>query len=178
MEIFSRLIQRPEPRNMIQTLFLGKQDHARLAKSNDLPSALPELLAEIGGALADVVRRAKEGGASTEDIAGALEEAGFTGSADGWSGAPPRSRRPVPNVSGQESAGLWLERPVEGTRKRLGQALLRAAAQAALPRLKDFSSEEQRAIDYALVVGLGFPAYLGGPLALARYLGNRAFELT
>jgi 3-hydroxyacyl-CoA dehydrogenase/enoyl-CoA hydratase/3-hydroxybutyryl-CoA epimerase len=32
MSIFAHLIQRPEPRNMIQTLFLGKTDHDRAAQ--------------------------------------------------------------------------------------------------------------------------------------------------
>jgi 3-hydroxyacyl-CoA dehydrogenase/enoyl-CoA hydratase/3-hydroxybutyryl-CoA epimerase len=177
MEIFSGLIQRPEPRNMIQTLFLGKQDHARMAKSGELPAELAELTEEIGGALAGVVRRAGESGMSVEDIAAALEDAGFAGSADQWAGAPPRPHRPVPSASGLESAGLWFEKKVDGRRRRLGQALLRAAAQAGLPHLDHLSAVDQRVIDYAAVTELGFPAYLGGPLALARYLGSRAFEL-
>jgi 3-hydroxyacyl-CoA dehydrogenase / enoyl-CoA hydratase / 3-hydroxybutyryl-CoA epimerase len=38
MAIFAHLIQRPEPRNMIQTLFLGKTDHDRAARKGELPS--------------------------------------------------------------------------------------------------------------------------------------------
>jgi 3-hydroxyacyl-CoA dehydrogenase/enoyl-CoA hydratase/3-hydroxybutyryl-CoA epimerase len=44
MSIFSHLIQRPEPRNMIQTLFLGKTDHDRLARKDALPAFIAEVV--------------------------------------------------------------------------------------------------------------------------------------
>jgi 3-hydroxyacyl-CoA dehydrogenase / enoyl-CoA hydratase / 3-hydroxybutyryl-CoA epimerase len=42
MSIFAHLIQRPEPRNMIQTLFLGKTDHDRAARKGELPAFIAE----------------------------------------------------------------------------------------------------------------------------------------
>jgi len=38
MQIFSKLIQRREPRNMIRTLFLGRLDHDRLRKAGGIPA--------------------------------------------------------------------------------------------------------------------------------------------
>lgn len=40
MSIFSYLIQRPEPRNMIQTMFLGKGDYERAKRKETLPAAI------------------------------------------------------------------------------------------------------------------------------------------
>jgi 3-hydroxyacyl-CoA dehydrogenase / enoyl-CoA hydratase / 3-hydroxybutyryl-CoA epimerase len=45
MTIFAHLIQRPEPRNMIQTMFLGKTDHDRLARKGELPAFIAEAVA-------------------------------------------------------------------------------------------------------------------------------------
>jgi 3-hydroxyacyl-CoA dehydrogenase / enoyl-CoA hydratase / 3-hydroxybutyryl-CoA epimerase len=44
MAIFAALIQRPEPRNMIQTLFLGKTDYDRAARKGTLASAIPAIV--------------------------------------------------------------------------------------------------------------------------------------
>jgi hypothetical protein len=177
MRIFSALIQRPEPRNMIQTLFLGKQDHGRATKAGTLPADLARLRAEVAGALAEVVRQEQARGLTPDDVAAAVREAGFTQPVEAWAGAPTPARRgEVPHPSGQESAALWFERPVERARARLGQALLRAAAVAARPHLAALSAADRRIIDYALVLELGVPAYVGGPLALADYLGDRAPE--
>jgi 3-hydroxyacyl-CoA dehydrogenase/enoyl-CoA hydratase/3-hydroxybutyryl-CoA epimerase len=45
MAIFAALIQRPEPRNMIQTLFLGKTDYERAARKEALPAAIAGIVA-------------------------------------------------------------------------------------------------------------------------------------
>ena len=45
MAIFAHLIQRPEPRNMIQTLFLGKTDYDRAARAGGLPAFVAEVVA-------------------------------------------------------------------------------------------------------------------------------------
>lgn len=47
MSIFSYLIQRPEPRNMIQTLFLGKTDYERLARKEALPAFIEEVVVAL-----------------------------------------------------------------------------------------------------------------------------------
>ena len=44
MAIFAHLIQRPEPRNMIQTLFLGKTDYERQARKGTLPGFVAEVV--------------------------------------------------------------------------------------------------------------------------------------
>jgi 3-hydroxyacyl-CoA dehydrogenase / enoyl-CoA hydratase / 3-hydroxybutyryl-CoA epimerase len=50
MSIFAHLIQRPEPRNMIQTLFLGKTDHDRASRKGELPAFVAEAVAAARGA--------------------------------------------------------------------------------------------------------------------------------
>jgi len=45
MAIFAALIQRPEPRNMIQILFLGKTDYERAVRKGTLPDAIPAIVA-------------------------------------------------------------------------------------------------------------------------------------
>lgn len=44
MAIFAHLIQRPEPRNMIQTLFLGKTDYERHARKGTLPGFIAQVV--------------------------------------------------------------------------------------------------------------------------------------
>jgi 3-hydroxyacyl-CoA dehydrogenase / enoyl-CoA hydratase / 3-hydroxybutyryl-CoA epimerase len=53
MAIFAHLIQRPEPRNMIQTLFLGKTDYDRLARKDILPSFVTEVVEAVKGVAGD-----------------------------------------------------------------------------------------------------------------------------
>ena len=47
MQIFSKLIQRREPRNMIRTLFLGRLDHDRLRKAGGIPAPVEQAVAAI-----------------------------------------------------------------------------------------------------------------------------------
>jgi 3-hydroxyacyl-CoA dehydrogenase / enoyl-CoA hydratase / 3-hydroxybutyryl-CoA epimerase len=54
MAIFAHLIQRPEPRNMIQTLFLGKTDHDRAARKGELPAFIAEAVAAVKAAGTDL----------------------------------------------------------------------------------------------------------------------------
>jgi 3-hydroxyacyl-CoA dehydrogenase / enoyl-CoA hydratase / 3-hydroxybutyryl-CoA epimerase len=44
MAIFASLIQRPEPRNMIQTLFLGKTDYDRATRKGEVPDFIEDAL--------------------------------------------------------------------------------------------------------------------------------------
>ncbi len=53
MSIFARLIQRPEPRNMIQTMFLGKTDHDRMARRGELPDFVADAVAAATAAAGD-----------------------------------------------------------------------------------------------------------------------------
>lgn len=64
MSIFSYLIQRPEPRNMIQTLFLGKTDYDRLSRKEALPAFIAEVvdaLRPLAGTWGDEAARARAG---------------------------------------------------------------------------------------------------------------------
>jgi 3-hydroxyacyl-CoA dehydrogenase/enoyl-CoA hydratase/3-hydroxybutyryl-CoA epimerase len=176
MEIFARLIQRPEPRSMIQTLFLGRQDHTRLSKAGELPKDLPTMRAHVAKALADIVQKAKGDGASVEEIADALGEAGFTRTAESWAGALPQCSSSASTFARPGSPGLWFEYADQSPRRGLGRALLHACAAAASPLLAGVSVADRRVIDYALVTELGIPAYVGGPLALAAYLSDRRAE--
>ena len=78
MAIFSHLIQRPEPRNMIQSLFLGKTDYDRRAKRGELPDFVGEVLAVVQAVLSE-----------NEKHRAALGATGFSRMAD----------RPPPNAS-------------------------------------------------------------------------------
>lgn len=163
MEIFSGLIQRPEPRNMIQTLFLGKLDHDRAAKKGALPAEAE--------ALVEAVRRAVAAAFVSTDDEG-LAVAGFTGGRAPFEDAMPGDAAPVVSGPRPEAAGLWFERGDLSAGEQSAAAFLTRAAQAAAPWVA-LDQETARLADYACVKALGFPAYLGGPIALARYLGLR-----
>jgi 3-hydroxyacyl-CoA dehydrogenase/enoyl-CoA hydratase/3-hydroxybutyryl-CoA epimerase len=47
MAIFAHLIQRPEPRNMIQTLFLGKTDYDRHVRKGTAPAFIGDVVAAL-----------------------------------------------------------------------------------------------------------------------------------
>ncbi|MFN3293662.1 MAG: enoyl-CoA hydratase-related protein, partial [Gemmobacter sp.] len=51
IEIFARLVQRIEPRNMIAVNFLGRVDYDRAARKGTLPAALRDFVADVRGAL-------------------------------------------------------------------------------------------------------------------------------
>jgi 3-hydroxyacyl-CoA dehydrogenase / enoyl-CoA hydratase / 3-hydroxybutyryl-CoA epimerase len=54
MAIFAHLIQRPEPRNMIQTLFLGKTDYDRASRKGELPDFIADAVAAVKAAGPDL----------------------------------------------------------------------------------------------------------------------------
>lgn len=51
MQIFAKLIQRREPRNMIRTLFLGRLDHDRFRKAGGIPAAVEQAVLTVSKAL-------------------------------------------------------------------------------------------------------------------------------
>jgi 3-hydroxyacyl-CoA dehydrogenase/enoyl-CoA hydratase/3-hydroxybutyryl-CoA epimerase len=148
MQIFSRLIQRREPRNMIRTLFLGRLDHDRLRKAGGIPTPIEQAIAAVSEALhADESRDAV--------LANAFARAGFRGPAAA-----------VPAFDGViAQAAFWLEAEPDtdgklALRKRL------ASAYVAADKWRDrLSEEERRAADYLLVKNVGYPAYMGGVFA-------------
>jgi 3-hydroxyacyl-CoA dehydrogenase / enoyl-CoA hydratase / 3-hydroxybutyryl-CoA epimerase len=145
MQIFSRLIQRREPRNMIRTLFLGRLDHDRLRKAGGIPAPVEEAIAAISEAL-----HADEGRDAV--LANAFARAGFRGPA-----------APAPAFDGViAQAAFWLDaEPVTDGKLALRERLARTYAVAGKWRGR-LSEDERRAADYLLVKQCGFPAYMGG----------------
>jgi 3-hydroxyacyl-CoA dehydrogenase/enoyl-CoA hydratase/3-hydroxybutyryl-CoA epimerase len=148
MQIFSKLIQRREPRNMIRTMFLGRLDYDRLRKAGGIPPSVEEAVAAVSQVLQIDVN---------EDpvLADAFARAGFS-----------RQAIPAQEFDGVISqATFWseVEPATDGKvalRKRLACAHVTAEAWRA--RL---SEDERRAADYLLVKNSGFPAYMGGVFA-------------
>ena len=173
MTVFAQLIQRPEPRNMIQVLFLGKLDHDRRARANALPPTLPEVEASVVAALTAVSERALAKGVGEAVIADAWGFAGFTRPLGeltvGDTRAEHRGGRAGP---GLESAGLWFERSPRPQMEELAGEFIVAGAKGALPYLAALDAAERRIVDYAIVSKLGFPSYAGGPFALLDYHGE------
>lgn len=147
MTIFTKLIQRREPRNMIRTLFLGRLDHERLKKSGIHPN-----VAKAVDAVSCVLAVQSEQDA---ELCQSFERAGFR--VDG-------SRRPSfdGRVSGKT---YWIEdEPNERGRQKL-RARLKEAEAAAAGWRSQLDEAERCAADYLLVTKEGFPAYLGGLFA-------------
>ena len=151
MQIFSKLIQRREPRNMIRTLFLGRLDHDRLRKAGGIPASVEQAVAAVSDAL-------QAGGNADEPLANAFARAGFHG---------PTSKAPAfDGVIAQ--AAFWLEaEPITDGKRALRECLAQAYAVAGQWRPK-LSEDERRAADYLLVKNCGFPAYMGGAFASAQ----------
>jgi 3-hydroxyacyl-CoA dehydrogenase/enoyl-CoA hydratase/3-hydroxybutyryl-CoA epimerase len=148
MQIFSKLIQRREPRNMIRTLFLGRLDHDRLRKAGGIPPLIEEAVAAIAQALQID---------ANEDpvLAEAFARAGFRGQ------APPAQA--FDGVISQ--AAFWSEaEPVTDGKRALRERLAKAYVVAGKWQAR-LSEGECRAADYLLVKKFGFPAYMGGVFA-------------
>lgn len=145
MQIFSKLIQRREPRNMIRTLFLGRLDHDRLLKGGGIPAPVERAVAAVSEAL-------QTDGNADAVLAKAFARAGFRGPAS-----------PAPAFDGVTSqAAFWLEsEPITDGKCALRERLARAYAVADKWRGR-LSEDERRAADYLLVKQCGFPAYMDG----------------
>jgi enoyl-CoA hydratase/carnithine racemase len=172
IDIFAELIQRPEPRNMIQTLFLGRQDYEKRKKAGTLPAQLEAAKRDVAAALGE-----EAAGVNQSNLDAALWKAGFTKRPPNPSDPP--GTVPVTRVAlkgpGLESAGLWFEGPTTEA-ERTGARLLGAGALAASVHAAQLSEVDQRLVDYAIVQELGFPANVGGPFALLRYLGRARLD--
>lgn len=140
MSIFSILIQRAEARNMIQTLFLGKLDHDKALRGEGLPPAVASAAGQLSSAV--------EGLSQTL----ALAAAGF------GSGAQRA-------VRSSALPGYW----IDGDDRQASEArgLIEDVVRHAAGLVGQLSPKEQRMTDYAIHKRTGFPAYLGGPFALA-----------
>jgi len=147
MQIFTKLIQRREPRNMIRTLFLGRLDHDRLKKSGMNPR-----VGEAVTATARVLGIQSERG---KELSESLARAGFR--------VDP-ARKPA--FDGKISGPVyWFDDEPNTWGKQLLRARLAEADAAAARWRSQLSEAERRAADYLLVTQEGFPAYLGGVFA-------------
>jgi 3-hydroxyacyl-CoA dehydrogenase/enoyl-CoA hydratase/3-hydroxybutyryl-CoA epimerase len=151
MRIFSKLIQRREPRNMIRTLFLGRLDHDRLQRAGGIAASVEQAVAAVSQAL-------QVDSDTDSELVNAFARAGFRG-------------LPAPAVAFDGDvtpAGFWLEaEPATAGKSALRERFARADVVADKWR-GHLSKEEQRAADYLLVRDFGFPAYLGGVFAQAK----------
>jgi 3-hydroxyacyl-CoA dehydrogenase/enoyl-CoA hydratase/3-hydroxybutyryl-CoA epimerase len=141
MSVFAHLIQRREARNMIRTMFLGKQAYDKAARDGGP--------AQPVAAAADAIAQASAAAlASCPDLA----SAGFgDGSAD-----PVQSRVP---------ARTWLEgQPV------LVHAL-KGLAETCSMQAAALNEAERLQLDHAVVRSGAVPAYLGGATGLADLIG-------
>jgi 3-hydroxyacyl-CoA dehydrogenase/enoyl-CoA hydratase/3-hydroxybutyryl-CoA epimerase len=150
MQVFSKLIQRREPRNMIRTLFLGRLDHDRLRKAGGIPAQVEQAVAAVSEAL-------QAAGAADATLDIAFARAGFRG----------QGRAPAFDGVIAQSA-FWLEaEPVTDGKRALRERLARAYGVAEQWRAT-FSEDQRRAADYLLVTKHGFPAYLAGAFSSAQ----------
>jgi 3-hydroxyacyl-CoA dehydrogenase/enoyl-CoA hydratase/3-hydroxybutyryl-CoA epimerase len=140
MTSFVHLVLRPEPRAMIQTMFLGRVDYERLERKGQLP--------DVAGKAVEAVRTELE---RSRGDAAALAAAGFAGMGDA---APPREHC-LP--------GYWIHG--DDPRAKAARAILARIGEAVKPLGAGRSEEDLRIADYAAVKQAGYPAYLGGPFA-------------
>lgn len=137
--IFAFLIQRPEARNMIRTMFLGKQAYDKAKKAN----ALPQSVEDAAAGVLDAVNAALAG---CPDLA----RAGF--------GHKAAQQAPVQRRVG---ADYWL-RSQPALLAALGEAAAKAAA-----LIEPLPEAERLQLDHACVRNGAVPAYLGGATGLA-----------
>jgi 3-hydroxyacyl-CoA dehydrogenase/enoyl-CoA hydratase/3-hydroxybutyryl-CoA epimerase len=148
MAVFGHLIQREEPRNMIQTLFLAKTQYDRLAKQQKLPEFVRDAVATAKSAI---------------EVAGSDHPA-LT--AAGWFR---NDERPRP-VRSRATSGYWIDGP--GEESAAARSIFERIGTALAPLAGSRSAGELRLADYAIVKETGYPPYLGGPFAfMARRCG-------
>ena len=142
MAQFAWLIQRPEARNQIRTMFLGKQAYDKAARDSALPDAVTSAAAELKAAVAAAAAEAPE-----------LHRAGFL---------PGAGLAPAQVRAGD---GYWLQ-----TQPALAGAVAALAGTAA-QLVAPLSPTEQLMLDHAVAREGTVPAYLGGATGLAALAG-------
>jgi 3-hydroxyacyl-CoA dehydrogenase/enoyl-CoA hydratase/3-hydroxybutyryl-CoA epimerase len=147
MNIFAKLIQRREARNMIRTLFLGRLDHERMKKTGMNP--------RVGEAVAEVSRVLAIKSERGDELCQSLARAGFRID-------QPRKAVFDGRISG---ATYWFDDEPKSWGKELLRARLAEAEVTAADWRSRLDESERRAADYLLVTKEGFPAYLGGLFA-------------
>ncbi|WP_439620174.1 enoyl-CoA hydratase-related protein [Hyphomonas sp.] len=132
MSVFAKLIQRPEPRNMIRTLFLGKQAYEKATRAGAVPHKVEAAANQIATLVKDATQKCP-----------ALAKAGFGEHAQG----------PVQTRAADE---LWASVNPD-TRACLAELGTRI-----VPLIADFAADEQLQLDHLIVRQGLVPAYLGG----------------
>ncbi|WP_068076038.1 enoyl-CoA hydratase-related protein [Novosphingobium lentum] len=134
MSVFARLIQRPEPRNMIRTMFLGKQASDKARRSGDVA---PQVQAAVDAA-SGLVREAAA-------ISPILVSAGFLRGTD--QSAP---------VQPAVAADYWFRSHSEAA------AAMRTLAQPLAGIVASLSDDDRLQVDFKVCEAGVIPAYLGG----------------
>lgn len=134
MSVFARLIQRPEPRNMIRTLFLGKQAHDKASRDGSVSPAVLAASEAIGAVVSTAL-----GGCPDLRLAGFESGSGCS--------AP---------VQDRPGADFWVTSQPE-----IAAALGRIAG-ACRSITAPLSLGEALQLDYAVTASGTIPAYLGG----------------
>lgn len=142
MSVFASLIQRPEPRNMIRTMFLGKQSYDKAAKEG----LLPPQVETARDAIARMVDRARS---DSPDFRRAFF---VQGEAD----APP--------VQARAGRDLWIKAHGEA------MAALSVLYAQAEPLVAEFDEVARLQLDHALARSGVVPAYLGGLSGISELL--------
>ena len=141
MSVFARLIQRKEARNMIRTMFLGKQAYDKAARAGDLAQNVEDAAAAVLAMARAAVARCD-----------GLRSAGF--------GAPAESTAPAQQRVGPD---YWVSsRPV------LHEAVTALGADVA-GLIGSLGDDALLQLDHACVRNGAVPAYLGGATGLADY---------
>ena len=167
IDIFTDLIRRPEPRNMIQTLFLAKQDYDKRRKARDLPAFLDNISRSANKALAGEIARH-----SVADVVEALRFAGFTKPPAGVEADLKKASTHAAKTSRNLSReGMWFEAPQTPT-ELVAAKLLAAVAKGVSAVGASLSGSDRQLADYIVVRDVGFPSYAGGPFAVVKQLGD------
>jgi 3-hydroxyacyl-CoA dehydrogenase/enoyl-CoA hydratase/3-hydroxybutyryl-CoA epimerase len=139
MSVFAHLIQRKEPRNMIRTMFLGKQAYEKARRSGGPDEKVTAAARQIGKKVASTL-------ADHPDLA----RCGF-GSA----------RKMVSPVQDRVATRFWFEKD-----SGLKSAIIAIAGDAHLA-LSDLDEIQRLQLDHLLAIEGTVPAYLGGATGLA-----------
>ena len=133
MAVFARLIQRPEPRNMIRTMFLGKQAWDKAARADAIPAEVHEAEAKVGMIVRNAIAACPD-----------LRRAGFM--SKGHS---------ITSVQDDPGGDFWFksDNAVKG-------AVLGLCEEAAVI-IRNMDAESQLLLDHTLAASGIIPAYLG-----------------
>jgi len=140
MAIFAHLIQREEPRNMIQTLFLGKMSYDSHSRKGSLPEFVEQVVAAVKAVELDSIEQSE------------LARAGFSQ----FDNVVTPRRQTI-------ASGYW----IDGTDGAAAAKIVAKICAAVASSCANLSVEDRRLADYAVIRETGFPSYLGGPLAFS-----------